>query len=316
MGASKSKVAVERILESSASILNETIMKNTSTISQTQGIKIRNVKGDVNISNINWKQFAQINTKALASSAVSNEVAQQLQEKFKTEAAAVSESLSLSVNQSQNVSKLSQKLAIEVANKFSQECSQQTNQSQSFDIEGVGGNVNIHAINWEQYASQTLECTLNSAANSSTVTEIENEIDVGAKAEGKGLMSGPLIFILVIILVIGAVLYGGMQMTGGTLQEVIKNKWVWIAIMSIVGLYLVGGLFTGCCWPFATKEENCCDRGNGCGYNWPQYHEEFFVKQKEKCCGQQPYKVPKPMMEKCCGLYPYRDEPGNVLPNW
>lgn len=329
MGASTSRVEVNRMMDISSSILNETIVKNSSSVSQRQGIYIKEAKGDINISNIDWSQFAEINTKALASSEVNNNVQQQLKEALNAQATATSESLSLSVNNSRNLSNLTTKLSAEIANKFSQECAQQASQAQEIVIGSVGGNVNINAINWKQFSSLVIESTLNSISKSETVAEIESVIDVGAHAEGKGLFSGPLLFIILIIIVIGAVVLGAMKMTGGTLQEVIKNKWVWITVLGLMSIYLVGGLATGCCWPFARKEEGyrACNRGGGCGYNWPLYHEEFFAPvKKDRCCGQEAfsncnkcskYRVPQPMPAMFCGEYDYHDgEPANILPSW
>ena len=331
MGASQSRVEINRMMDISASILNETIQKNSSSVTQRQGIYIKEAKGDVNISNLDWSQFAEINTKALASSEVNNNVRQQLTEALSAQATATSESLSLSINNSTNLSNLTTKLSTEIANKFSQECAQQASQAQEIVIGSVGGNVNIEALNWKQFSSLVIESTLNSVATSETVAEIESIIDVGATAEGKGLFSGPLLFIILIILVIGAVVLGVMKFTGGTPQEVIKNKWIWITILGLLSIYLVGGLVTGCCWPFRREEKEgyrACNRGAGCGYNWPLYHEEFYVPvKKDRCCGQESfsasdqcskYRVPQPVPSVFCGgEYDYHDgEPGNVLPSW
>jgi hypothetical protein len=328
MGASTSKVEVNKMMDIASKILNDTIAENSSSIQQNQRIEIKEVKGDVNISNINWSQFAQIDMKALASSKVNNEITQQLTEALTAQATATSEALSLSVNNSQNLSNLTTKLSSEIANKFTQTCSQHTEQNQEIIIGIAGSNVNITAVNWDQYAKQAIECTLNAIAKSATVAEVESIIDVGATAEGKGLLSGPLLFVILIVAIIVLIVYKGMS--GGTevLTAMVSNKWFWIAIIGLIGGYFTFAYFNGS-WPFYKKEESKFT--GGCGYNLmsryqdsftsPEGHNMIIAKSGLRSplslgpCGN--YVVPKPIMEKCCGEYPpIGTEPWEPLPSW
>lgn len=354
MGASQSKVEVNKMMDIASKILNKTIAENSSSISQNQRIEIKEARGDINISNINWSQFAQINMQALASSKVNNEITQQLTEALTSQATATSEALSLSVNSSQNLSNMTTKLSSEIANEFTQKCSQHTEQNQEIVIGIAGSNVNITAVNWDQYAKQAIECTLNSVAKSATVAEVESIIDVSATAEGKGLLSGPLLFILLIIGVVVLILYKGVS--GGTeaLTAMVANKWFWIALVGAIGGYFTFAFFSGS-WPFAPKEEkkgkfstgnncgacigNCSVCTGSCGYNLMSRYQENFLSypKRDKCCGMPSakkenfgglgetanimpcgkYRVPQPMREKCCGAYPtIGAEPWQPLPSW
>lgn len=285
MGASKSKVEVNKMMDIASKILNKTIAENSSTIQQNQRIEIKEAKGDINISNINWSQFAQINMQALSSSKVNNEITQQLTEALTAQATATSEALSLSVNSSQNLSNLTTKLSSEIANEFTQKCSQHTGQTQEIVIGIAGSNVNITAVNWDQYAKQAIECTLNAVAKSATVAEVESIIDVGATAEGKGLLSGPLLFIILIIAIVGLVIYKGVS--GGTevVTTMVGNKWFWITIIALIGGYFTFAYLNGS-WPFKSSEEKknkfaskdgCTTCSGGCGYNLMSRYQENFT---------------------------------------
>ena len=345
MGASRSKTEVNKMMDIASKVLNETVQSNTSTIQQTQGIYIKETKGDINISNLDWSQYAQINTTALASSQVNNQVDTKLKEMLTAQAEAISGSLSLSLNDSQTLTNATTKLSNEIANKFTQECKQQASQTQEIVIGSVGGNVDITAINWKQYTKQVIESTLNSVADSKSVMDIESIIDASSRAEGKGLLDGPMLFIILIICVIGFVMY--KTASGGTaaVTEMLTNKWFWMGVISLIGGYMVfaylGSLwpftppkdeknkfcgmyrkngFTGCCSPTLlsfTRPKRSCSQSGGCGYNLMSRYQENFLSypKKDHCCGK--YKVPQPMMEKCCGEYNYHaGEPGNILPSW
>jgi hypothetical protein len=257
MGQAKSRTEVSKILESSASVLNETIQQNSSSINQNQSITIESINGEVDISNLDWRQFAQIDTKAIASNKSESELAAKISESFKTQAEAMAEALSFSNTETENLTKLTTKLAMKVANTFSQVCSQQSNQTQSINIGTVGpaGKLSIHALNWQQFAKNSIECTQNSVMQTKEFADVTTAVEASSKSESKGLLSGPFLLVIIIIAVIALVVLGGATMGMGTVKEILTKKEVWIAITAIVGLYLVGGMVTGCCWPFQKKQE-------------------------------------------------------------
>lgn len=206
MGAVSTKNIVDTSITSSIDILNKTIQKCETKLSQYQSINIYQCE-NVTISDVDFSQVGDLDVQCAQNSSSTNDAKQLIETKMAQMATSINQALSLNPNSTtaQNIVSLSQQLSTAIQNEYSQTCIAQVNGTQSINVTcpSSGGTVNINQVNFEQFHAQTQNCVQESVSVTTISNEIKTIIDQTATAEVAPLISfGSLVVILLLVFVI------------------------------------------------------------------------------------------------------------------
>lgn len=176
---SKAKNTIDSFISSTINILNKTVLNVSVQQSQTQNMKITDIKGNVNISNLNWSQVVSIDTTAFQTAVVSNDTQNKVSELISQTIDQLTQSFSFRSGDQktvENLTKMVTNLATNVTNSFQTDCLANIIQSQSFSIERVDGSVSVNNVDWSQASGVVLKCVQNSDTVNKSVNDLISEI--------------------------------------------------------------------------------------------------------------------------------------------
>ena len=236
MGNSQASNILNNTINQSISILNRTVQKCETSLSQQQGIDINGCSGDVIIRNVNFNQSGTIDIQCAQSSSSTNEITDEIKTNFEQSAEAINQALSLNPGSTDanNVTNLMQQLALDVVNTYSQTCIGGTVQSQQITRTCPatgGGNTTIEQVNFDQVSNGTSSCTQDAINDNSAKLSIENIISQKARAVVEPILGlGALILIVIIVVIV-------LFMTGASS---ITSIIVIIIVIAVgIGIYLL-----------------------------------------------------------------------------
>lgn len=176
---SKAKNTIDAFISSTINVLNKTVLSVSTQQSQTQDMKIIDIKGDVNISNLNWSQVVSIDTTAFQTAVVSNDIQNKVQELVSQAINQITQSFSFRIgdkSEIENLTKMVTNLATNITNSYETDCLVNIIQSQSFSIEKVDGSVTVNNIDWSQASGVVVKCIQNSDTVNKSVNDLISEI--------------------------------------------------------------------------------------------------------------------------------------------
>lgn len=235
MGQTQAKNEVKSAISAMSSVVNDVVQKCSPTVAISQVINAVQEGCDtstIDISNIDFSSFGQINVSCAQTAASSASVQTDIQQKASQMAEAVSQSLNLNPGSTsaQNIMRLSMNVATSITNSTSQIIASAVSSAQQIDLRQNGKSVcsiKLAYINMNAIAKSVADAVQNSTQVANATTALTQVIDQSAKAKQSSMA---LMIILVIIVVLGL---GGSQVMKPALY---------------VGVPVVGGLFAWRLW--------------------------------------------------------------------
>ncbi len=242
MGANVSQ-EIDAAASESVSIVNSQTQKCVTMGSQAQAISVctgntqlcPNGTSNVDIENVNFNQSAIYTTQCTSDINITSDIQSEISQAFQQAATAIAQQFQLSAANVDQVAKISAKIATGITNKTVQDCIQNVSQNQGITVScspnGSGAcNVTIKQINFEQGFTPINNCILQEQNVQSVINQVTQAISQEGTAKVESIF-GPLIaIIIVIIVIIGAVLFGGTKALG---------DWrLWVVVIVLLLIYL------------------------------------------------------------------------------
>ena len=182
-------------------------------VDQSQVLSVTGQTGDINISNIDYTQYATLNVSCIQAQSGNVDVANQVTTAMTQAATSTLDSLGLPLNSAKasNVLRLTTQLASAVHIAMTNTCLGVIHQNQALVLANNTGNVNIVGVKFSQVALAIANCVQQNTAVVALKNQIQQELAQTAKAEITGLsalvkaLTGPLaLFLLAIVVLAGA----------------------------------------------------------------------------------------------------------------
>jgi hypothetical protein len=204
---------INSMVNASISILNQMTQNCYTNAANVQGLSFRNIKGNIDIENLNWNQMIVANSACIASQAASNEAKQAVSQQLSQAATALVGALSLGQSDANNLINAAVDMSQHIINAFAQTCQSTASNSQTIQFDGVVGNITIgytSQIAWTQSIQAATQCVQNAVAQTTSAQTIKQIIDQTASAKNAGLLDFLKYGMIFIVLVIGLVVIGGV----------------------------------------------------------------------------------------------------------
>jgi len=226
MGGTSSKSTSETLTTLSTNVAMDTVSSCITAATQSQLISLRDISGDVTISNTTLTQGTSMNIACVMESTKQNEIAAAISEAIASYAESKGESVLSALGSTR--SEVSTKIKNEIINNISatttQELETNMSQTQSITAQNIDGNVVISNLTMEQSAKLTLTSLLKTSVYSSVINSTATAIDQSSKttekstlaniidsigSAWKGILSSPVLIALVVavVLALGAGVY-------------------------------------------------------------------------------------------------------------
>ena len=218
-----SKSTSEVVNEIIANVTVENIKSAANNIQQTQELKIKKVRGDVNISDIDFSQYATIDTQAIQNSENMTDLKNEMYMELMNQAEAKSSGLLSAVGGSKSKTETYVKNAIDNNIKQStvQDCVSSIMQKQSLELEDIEGNVTIQAVKLDQMASSSLQCL----QSSKDVVALSNELGAVVDSSASAITEDPITKVA-----------GGIGSVLGGVGDMFGNPIFWIVALILLGV--------------------------------------------------------------------------------
>lgn len=246
MGGQSSKNEIDSFISSVINVVTSSSQQCATFGNQIQGIVIKGVVGNINISNLDWSQWASVNVKCAQQTAVDNKAEQKITELIQQTAKTISQALDFNPGSAdaKNITRLTTQLATSIVNTFKQTCATQFNQKQYIKISDAKGNINLNMFNWQQGIDDVTQCIQNSKAVNSAKNTLSQKTTQTASSIRKNILSflgnfGFLIIILLIVIVLPFI--GGIS--------ALTKPHVLFTILFLIFAYLTAAYFWKG-WPY------------------------------------------------------------------
>lgn len=188
MGASVSTNSSEIITKAINNISSDLIQKSIQNSDQSIVIKVEDTQGDVNISGINARQQANINSNALFTNISDTNNSNRVNQEIEKLTKAVISGLNLG-QISASVSTLSNIIenCITIKNNGIAECSTSNNQNFSISVEKTGGSVNITNLSIQQLTTNFSSCIANNSQSNTIRTDTDLKLKQITSSSAEGL---------------------------------------------------------------------------------------------------------------------------------
>lgn len=238
MGASFSQNEINQSIKQMTNIVTNETSNSLMTENQIQSLSCTNSKGDVVISNINFKQTQLVDTTQLVTNVNKDSVTQQSATQLKQMAQAITKGINFgNVSIAQNTASQMIANSVDIAHNMQTLCSDSINQFQSINGSAAGRTCNINNIRMTQSQGLTSTCVAK-MSNTSTVIQSAKEIadqTAIAKTEGLDIM-GILVAIILLVLVVPIVLKSSKGGGGSSAVERGKTANIILGILGIITL--------------------------------------------------------------------------------
>ena len=232
----------ECLNESSSAVQN-----CSSQLSNNQSLTIVGTSGNVDIENLDWSQYSQLNSSCIADQKSAQDLKNKIANTFQQNAKAITQALSLNLNtntDTKNITNTVQQLGESISSTFLQECAQNVFQSQSVDVKDTKGNVTFKAIKWSQGLDAMNKCAQTSSNVTTLSTSIEDAIGQVATSVEKNILSFLSGFVFLIIAIVIGIIYM-LYKTIENGENVLTSPWLYVGIFLLVDSYFVIGYFYG-----------------------------------------------------------------------
>jgi len=186
MGNSSSSTTVNDMISTIISSQLSTVSDCHTALSNNQSITVVDNNGTVNLGEIDWTQYVQVNMNCVQQNVTSQDIVTQISAQAKTAADAINQNLSLNPasTSATNITNITERLAVAVVVAFSQTCAVGVSNSQSLNImyNGPTGVVNATAIKWDQYIESATKCCQTNNEVVQLKSELMDKIDAEASS--------------------------------------------------------------------------------------------------------------------------------------
>jgi hypothetical protein len=187
MGGVSSKTTVDVLNEICTQVTMDSMMDCSGVATQDQMVSFQNVKGDVNISNVNMTQGVAVDLNCVMSankqSDIADKVAAAIAQNADSKGQAV---LSLFGNtKADATSNVKNQLMSRISANTSQELTAQINQQQTIVAANVGGSVVMTNVSMDQSARLVASSLMKTATYSAVINDSASKMDQKASSEEK-----------------------------------------------------------------------------------------------------------------------------------
>jgi hypothetical protein len=268
MGNTYSENVVQNIVKVYIDVLTSITQDCSSRMSLQQFLLCKRCV-NVQISNVNFRQWARIDTNCLMSAEVQNRMLTEIENKVQQFAETIGQSLRLTPGSeaSVNVTQLLTDLGTTIRTEFVQNCVATVEGQQVIDLEDATG-VTLTFVNLDQTLDAVRRCVLNSSTVNDITDKLKQTISQTAVAKVEGLFKN-LLPIILIVLIVGVVVVivlfvggrggGGGGGGGGGIAATLANP-VFIGAIAMVVLALLALGFFFKWWPYVQVYDNESDQ--------------------------------------------------------
>lgn len=238
MGGTQSKNTATILNDIAVNVSMDSIMSCTVAATQSQLIELKNIEGDVTISDLSMLQGNSIDVNCIMesdkqnqiSSSISNAIAQYAETKGQAALSA------LGNTKSQVATNINNRLTNSINANTKQELTAQVDQIQTIGVENVRGNVVIQNMSLEQSAQLVAKALMKTKTFSEVINETAAKIDQATKTEEKNPIAG-------IIDSLGGV----VGKFGDAISDIFQGPILIIGalLLGVIGFFIVMKLFFG-----------------------------------------------------------------------
>jgi hypothetical protein len=212
MGAAQSRNVAQSIANVSAKASNSAIQAVTTSARSFQGINVSNVAKDVTIENVRMDGSVELTVEAYLDAQQSNDVQQQIAQEMEQLAKASVSGINLgNSSQSSNEVYTAINSVIETSNISQQTCDTEAISTQVINVADVGGSLAIRNIEMSSAVKAIVNCRMNAIQGNTAVQKLQQSVKQTAISETVGLdLMAFLWVIIAIVVVVGLLALGGM----------------------------------------------------------------------------------------------------------
>jgi len=219
MGGSHSTNIIDNSVSAMVSVLNTTTQKCAPTVTTDQALNFVQQgcsSSDITITHTRLSAYASVNVSCAQVAVQSADAKAQIDQIAKQMADALSQMLSLNPGSTDatNITRLSANLGLTVQNEASQIIASAVSAAQGITLRQLNGgacSIRLDFVELGALATSIARATQESTAVATATAALKQSVDQTAKAEQQGLLAGLLILVVVVALVIG-----GVALTGGS----------------------------------------------------------------------------------------------------
>lgn len=222
MGSSSSKSTIKQLNDIAVDVVNKNVQSCMGNAQQSQLIKIKGVKKDVNISGVNQSQGATINMKCVFSNDTQNKIQSQIAQEFSNMAKAKGgDWTQMGITASKANTDIKNIFKSSINNETLSKQVSSIIQNQELSVEDVDGSVTVANVDQTQTASLIAETMVANKQYADVIEKVGTAIDSGSSAEGGGIFTNFFkmlggfsdvflygIIALVVLMVLGGIGYG------------------------------------------------------------------------------------------------------------
>lgn len=232
MGGTQSKNTASVINEIAVKVTMDSIMSCTTVATQSQLMELKNITGDVTISDVTMTMGTSLDVECIMEADKQNQINSQIANAIAQHAEAKGQAVlsALGNTKSEVVADIKNKLSNNIDANTRQELSAQIDQVQKVGVENVGGSVVIQDMSFEQSAQIVAKALMKTKAYSQVINETAAKIDQVTKTEEENPIAG-------IIDSIGGVI----GQVGNAISKIFQGPVLIIAalVLGMIGIYIV-----------------------------------------------------------------------------
>lgn len=243
--------AIDTYISDSVTVLN-TVSQNASALaSNIQKIEIVGVKGNIDIQNINFSQYANIDLTALQVNSQDQDIQDQLKEIAEAAAKRIQQALVDAYNARDtsealfNLTRNTIALSSVLVNNYTQTCITQATNEQYIIIRDVGKDVVLRYVNFEQALDVTNKCMQVDSNRSDEAQDLWNTIYTEARKSPMNQFRDVNYWFIILWALVFVIVIAVMRL------KVLVSPTFYLAMLTVLFLYYaISYTFLG--WPYVS----------------------------------------------------------------
>jgi len=234
----------ENVVNQNVSILMNVminVLQDCSTVGVANQTIIIDGCHDADFTGINQRQYVYVDGTCLMSASSQIKIDTDMKTAVEQVAKAINTALSLNPGstRARNITDLVTKLSFAIKQSFLQNCAANLTAIQGFFCKNSTG-IRVKWVKQKQVINVTRNCTMNTAIVTDIKTRLVTEVKQTAIAEVKGLLDGLLQMLLIILIILGAVVFLGLQGFNKALDPTVLAGIALLILMVLVVNYALG----------------------------------------------------------------------------
>lgn len=200
---SKTENMASQYLDAVTSVMTDILNNQTVTTLQNQGIKVENAQGDVIISGNTFDQSIKVDSKSVLNAFVQTKVQQDLFQKLSQLADSENKALSfLQFTSAYNDYSSTLNAMINISTTIKQTCNSAFSQSQTIDLNYVGGVTKITDNTFKQTQDIVTKCLMDTTVKNEVFQRVDQTAEQDAKAKNSGIDWKGILYVCIVVLFI------------------------------------------------------------------------------------------------------------------